>query len=119
MRISDWSSDVCSSDLSEASRDKIPFSTRRRPTDERSAIHGSIVLIDPAIFDGTSFEIIRQPVPDILKIFALLINMARRECASGDYAVDVAIFWPMRAAGLPGNFGLQEHSSRNVRDFAV
>src|SRR3546814_515719 len=64
---------------SEASRDKIPFSTRRRPTDERRAIHGSIVLIDPAIFDGTSFEIIRQPVLDILKIFALLIDMARRE----------------------------------------
>src|SRR3546814_2711438 len=56
---------------SEASRDKIPFSPRRRPTEERRAFHGSIVLIDQAISDGTSFEIIRKPVLDILEMFAL------------------------------------------------
>src|SRR3546814_13586329 len=36
---------------SEASRDQITFSTRRRPTDERPDIPGSIVLTAPAKFD--------------------------------------------------------------------
>src|SRR3546814_8508074 len=45
---------------SEASRDKIPFSTRRRTTDERRAIHGRIVLIDPEIGRASGRERVWQ-----------------------------------------------------------
>src|SRR3546814_16495920 len=43
--------------------------------------------------------------------------MARRELGSGDYAVDVAIFLPMRADGMTGIFDIQVHSFRYAADF--